>query len=305
MGFMRPVRSSREQRVRFDRKVGRALCCLLGLILVVGTAGAQTPAGTQIVAWAEVTYDAPNGLRYTEYSQSVVMTVAQAAGVDLEPPRSTVGDPGTTVVFRHTVTNVGNGPDSMALTAVSRRGWPVRVYRDANSDGALDPLDPPVSGPIPLAMGDSAALLVTVDVPASATVRGVADTVDLRVTCSFDASAWDALQDLLSVRDVGILVTISKAVDRAVATTGDVLTYTLSYTAVGSATADNVEIKDLIPVGTAYLPGTLQWNGAPLTDAVGDDVGFFDVGGNRVVFRLGALTGGNSGTVSFQVRVTS
>jgi hypothetical protein len=40
-----------------------------------------------------------------------------------------------------------------------------------------------------------------------------------------------------------------------------------------------------------------------LTDVAGDDAGVFDVGGNRVVFRIGNIQGGDSGTVTFQVRV--
>jgi uncharacterized repeat protein (TIGR01451 family) len=284
-------------------RVGRVLCLLLLLGVIGSAAKAQTPAGTLISAFATVTYEAPNGAVFTAQSGVAVMTVAQVAGVDVEPPRSSIGDPGTTVVFNHTLANVGNGTDDISVTATSRVGWPVRVHLDANGNSALDAGDPQVGGPITLAMGDTAYLLVAVDVPASAIVRGTTDTVDVAATSGFDPAESDALLDELFIQDVGVLVSLSKVVDVLTATTGDVLTYTITYTATGINTAGNVELEDVIPLGTTYIPGTLLWNGSAQTDAADGDAGWFDGGGNRVVFRVGDLNGGDSGTVSFQVRV--
>ena len=51
-----------------------------------------------------------------------------------------------------------------------------------------------------------------------------------------------------------------------------------------------------------YLPGTLRWNGVPLTDAGGDDAGTLGAAGNGVVtVDLGAVAAGSAGTVAFQV----
>ena len=231
------------------------------------------------------------------------MVVAQVAGTDLEPPRSAVSDPAKTVAFSHVLTNMGNGTDSMTVVATSQMGWPVRVHRDVNADGVLDAGDPQVNGPIVLAMGATAELLVAIDVPKLATVRGTIDTITVIVISETDPSISDGLLDVLEIRDVGIVVSLNKLVDRTTATIGDILTYTITYSASGTNTATNFEIKDLIPTGTSYVPGTLRWNGTPLTDAAGDDAGVFDVGGNRVVFRIGTIQGGDSGTVTFQVRV--
>ena len=284
-------------------RFGRALCLLPLLAFFAPVAWAQTPAGTQINSFAVASYEAPNGLVYTTYSDTLVMVVAQVAGQDIEPPRSAVSDPAQTVVFNHTLTNMGNGTDSTTVVATSQLGWPVRVYRDMNADGALDAGDPQVTGPIALAMGDAAELLVAVDVPGLATVRGTIDTISVVVTSELDPSVSDGLLDVLEIRDVGIVVSLNKAVDRTSATIGDILTYTITYSASGPNTATNFEINDPIPTGTSYVPGTLRWNGASLTDGVGDDEGGFDVGGNRIVFRIGTIQGGDSGTVTFQVRV--
>ena len=281
----------------------RALCFFPVLALCAPAVWAQTPAGTQINSFAQATYEAPNGMTFTAYSDTLVMVVAQVAGTDLGPPRSAVSDPAKIVAFSHVLTNMGNGTDSMTVVATSQMGWPVRVHRDVNADGVLDAGDPQVTGPIVLAMGAAAELLVAIDVPRLATVRGTIDTITVIVISETDPSISDGLLDVLEIRDVGIVVSLNKLVDRTTATIGDILTYTITYSASGTNTATNFEIKDLIPTGTSYVPGTLRWNGTPLTDAAGDDAGVFDVGGNRVVFRIGTIQGGDSGTVTFQVRV--
>lgn len=303
MRLLGTLHGTAGQRPGFGHQLGRALCSLV-VLLAAPMVQAQTPAGTQITAFAQVTYEASNGVIYMAQSQTVVMTVAQVAGVDVEPPRSTLSDPGATVVFAHTLVNIGNGLDSLVVAATSQTGWPARVYRDANASGGLDAGDPLVTGPIPLAMGDTAQLLIAIDVPGSAAVRGVIDTIDVVATSEFDGSVSDALQDVLEIRDVGILVSLNKTADRATATTGDVVTYTIAYSASGPNTANNFELTDPIPTGTSYVAGTMQWNGAPLTDATGDDAGFFDVANNRVVLQIGTITGGDNGTVRFQVRIS-
>lgn len=291
------------QRARRGHPARWSLCSLLVLSLFATAGWAQTPAGTQVSAFAEVTYESAAGMVYTAQSATVVMIVAQVAGVDLEPPRSTIGDPGVTVVFNHTLANIGNGTDSIVCGVTSPLGWPVRIYIDADASGGLDAGDLLVTGPITLAMGDTARLLVAVDVPGSATVRGTTETLDVVATSMFDGSVSDALQDVLQIQDVGIIVSLNKSADRPSATIGDILTYTIDYSASGPNAANNFQIIDPIPTGTSYVPGSMRWNGSPLTDAGGDDAGFFDVAGDRVLFLIGAITGGDSGTVTFQVRV--
>ena len=198
---------------------------------------------------------------------------------------------------------MGNGTDDMTVAVVSRRGWPVRVHVDANGSGTLDGGDPLLSAPATLAMGDTADLLVVVDVPGSATVRGMVDTLDVDVTSLYDATATDALFDELFIQSVGIVVTLTKAVDQPSGTIGDVLTYTITYNAVGPATATNLVITDPIPAGATYLSGTLTIDGLSVTDATDADNGSFEAGNNRVVFTIGDVSGGATGTVTFQVRI--
>lgn len=83
---------------------------------------------------------------------------------------------------------------------------------------------------------------------------------------------------------------------------GDILEYTISFTNTGGDGATNVVLRDPIPAGTQYVPGSLQVltnaTGAPtgtFTDAAGDDIAEFDSANNRVVFRLGTGANASSG----------
>lgn len=265
--------------------------------------GAPTPAGTQIDTWAEATYLGPNGNTFSVSSDTLSVFVGQVAGVDVDPPRSSIGDPGDTIVFPHVLTNLGNGGDSFVLSVTSPAGWPAVVHDDANANGALDAGELPLSGPLPLAQGEVYAILVVVQVPPLATLRGTSDTLAVVATSQHDGSESDALDDVLEIRDTGILVSLAKTVDQPSATIGDVLTYTVVYTAAGPGGATNFQIMDLVPNGTSYVPGSMRLDGALLTDAAGDDAGVFDLTSNRVTFLVGDIAGGDSGTATFQVRV--
>ncbi|MFN3392542.1 MAG: hypothetical protein ACK40N_12375 [Meiothermus ruber] len=83
---------------------------------------------------------------------------------------------------------------------------------------------------------------------------------------------------------------------------GDILEYTLSFSNTGLDGATDVVVRDPIPAGTQYVPGSLQVLtnaiGAPtgsFTDAAGDDIAEFDSANNRVVFRLGTGASASSG----------
>ena len=116
------------------RVVGRAAAVFCAaLVLAAPALGAQgTPAGTVIRSWASVSFTI-GGFSYTYPSDTADLVVAQVGGADVEPPRVSSGAAGTTVLFAHTLTNVGNGVDSFDLAAASVHGWPVTLYHDANS----------------------------------------------------------------------------------------------------------------------------------------------------------------------------
>ena len=291
---------SRGCRLQIGLRVSLVLCALLafsGSALL-----AQTPAGTRIVSVTTGSYEASTGAVFT-FSDSTVVVVGQIAGAGITPPRVAMGDAGVTSIIGHTLTNMGNGDDSLAVTASSRHGWTTRIYRDANGNGALDPGDALLTTPILLAMRASADILVAVDVPATPAVRGLVDSVDVNTVSRYDPTVSASLYDVLTIRDAGISIALNKSANRPSASVGDLVTYTIAYTTSGAGSATEFEITDPIPAGASYVAGTMRLNGVALTDPDGDDAGFFDVPGNRVIFRVGNISVGQSGTVTFQVRV--
>src|SRR5262249_36050904 len=101
----------------------------------------------------------------------------------------------------------------------------------------------------------------------------------------------------------GMAVSLSKSVDRASATLGDSITYTLAYQGVGSASATNVVVGDVLPAGAVYVPASIRWNGTLLTDATGDDAGAFDGTARRVTVTIPTVTGTDAGTITFRARL--
>ena len=77
------LRGKRGRRPHAGQLAGWGFCALLFFVLAPHLRAEGTPAGTQIKSWAEITYEAPNGLSYTAVSDTLVFVVAQVAGVDL------------------------------------------------------------------------------------------------------------------------------------------------------------------------------------------------------------------------------
>ena len=71
---------------------------------------------------------------------------------------------------------------------------------------------------------------------------------------------------------------------------GATITYTITVTVSGSGTAAAVVINDPVPANSTYAAGTLQLNGAGLTDATADDVGSVAGAPLTVTVDLGDLT---------------
>ena len=276
---------------------------LSAVLLSPRASRAQTPAGTQIVSITVLNFIGSNGLSYSS-ADTLALTVGQLGGADVVPQRSVVTDPSTTVTFGHTVSNIGNASDGIAVTAVSRSGWTTRVYLDVDKSGTVTAGDQLLTSPITLPMGATASIVVQEDVPASA-VRGSIDSVDVRATSSFDATATDLVTDATNIRAAGIRVDLAKSVDHTTTTVGDVVTYSIAYTAVGAGSATGLVIRDTIPAGTTYVPGTLRLKGQPLTDVADADAGVFDGANNLVSVAVGNVAAGQSGTVGFQARVNN
>src|SRR5438034_110976 len=188
----------------------------VGLLAAPALEAQGTQAGTQFSNWATLSFTS-GGTGYAVASDTVAILVGQVAGVSLQPPRVNSGAPGTAVVFAHTLTNTGNGPDSFTVAAVSVRGWPVSLYRDWNGDGLLDAGDSLLTGPVPLGYGAAASLIAQVAIPAGAS-PGVSDTITVTATSRFNPAVSSSVRDRLDVSASGaVTIGLTKQVDRLTA----------------------------------------------------------------------------------------
>ncbi len=287
------------------RRFLRGTASLCAFLLWGSQLSAQgTPAGSHIINWATLAYSS-SGFAYVIPSDTVDLVVGQVAAVQLQPAQSTGAAPGASVVFAHRLTNQGNGVDSFSVAAVSAHAWTTRVYRDVNANGVLDAGDTVITGPVAVASGASAALLVQVAVPAVGS-GGITDSITATASSRFNAGVSSSLRDVITVSNAALTFNLIKQVDRASASGGDVLTYTLNYAVAGSDSASAVQLADTVPNGASYVAGSIRWNGTPLTDAADGDAGRLIVLGNGVVaVSLGTINPGTSGSVTFQARVNA
>jgi uncharacterized repeat protein (TIGR01451 family) len=281
-------------------------CALVMGLAPVASAAAQTGSAVRVVNRATVTFTTDDGGTGSAEGSSTVF-VQITPGVRISAPQTAALRPGDRRVFAHRLENLGNGPDRFVLGTSGPAGWSVQLFRDLDGDGALGAADTAVSSPLPLDRGASAALLLVVDVPPDvADVAGVA--VEVRATSTLDPSVTDVVRDTISVRRPLAAVTLAKSVDRAEATVGDTLVYTLSFANGGDAPATPAELADPLPAGLHPVAGSIRLNGAALTDAADADAGSVERGtdGRQTVrVRLGELAGGASGVVVFRAVVAA
>ena len=261
-----------------------------------------TPAGTLVTANASVSFTSPNGTPGNAISPDAMVMIGQVAGVDVEPPRSSLAAAGTSVIFPHTLTNVGNGSDTFFLTATSLDGWPIRMVLDVNGDGAEDAGDSPIVGPVALNADAVAQILVVLDIPWTAPTTPPQPAVTLTATSQFDAGVTDSLTDNLEVTAPVPTVLLNKTVNAASAVAGDILTYTIAYTS-WSLGSNDLTILDTIPAGLSYEAGTLRLGAQALTDVSGDDEGDYDPTAGVIAVTIPAAAIQPADTVIFQVRV--
>ena len=91
---------------------------------------------------------------------------------------------------------------------------------------------------------------------------------------------------------VSVRLSLVKAVDKALAAAGDILTYTSVASNQGNLTLQDVVFRDPPPAGTSFVAGSVTVNGIsyPAYDPAAG-------------FTLPALAPGQSSTIVFQVKI--
>ena len=310
----------------------------IGTVILAGIAtpafAQSVDAGTVIENTAQASYNTTDGPA-TITSNTVELSVDELLDVTLTSlDGGPIGSgPGSsTLTFE--LTNTGNGPEAFRLTAnpaVAGNDFDTTVESiaiDTNGNGVYDPgVDEILTGPETtreLDAGEAITVFVNVIVP-----DFVADSDESDVELLAEAITGTGTPGTLfpgqgvlgvdavvgstgaSAAAIGSLIagittvelvksqSVSDPFGGTSAVPGSIITYTITASVSGSGSVDGLVVTDAFPAGTTYSAETIALEGAPLTDAAGDDAGEADVDG--ITVSLGTVPGGTSQSVTFRV----
>jgi uncharacterized repeat protein (TIGR01451 family) len=304
---------------------------------------AGTPAGTSIQNTAQVSYTLGSAT-VTATSNTSSVTVAEILDAVLTIAAPTVqvsaGASNEELVF--TLTNTGNGNETFNLTALSAGvvgddfdptlAAPA-IYFDTDNSGDFSAADvaysPGANDPV-LAADASVRLIVVNNIP-SAAVNGNRGRSQLTAAAAtgtgdpgfsfgmvgdggVEAVAGTTRGDAVLFGEylvADILLTAVKSqsiLDQfagARPLPGARINYQIVVTASGSGTATAAGFSDLIPANTTYVAGSLELNGAALSDSADGDAGtFVSAPAPQVRVSLGDLSGASGPqTIEFAVTI--
>lgn len=306
------------------------------LFVAIPAVANPAPAGTVIENTAEATYD-EGGVIRTVTSNAAQVRVDElldvaTASLDAGPVAVQPGP----AVLSFLVGNTGNGPEAFTfevVTSVAGNAFDAAldsIAVDSNANGVYDPgvdeVLPAPSTSASLAAGASQTVFVILTVPAgiadgaqssvnliarSATGTGSPGTVfggagenGTDAVVGLGGATTTATGQLVGSASTVSLVksaTVSDPFGGTTAVPGATITYGIEARVTGSATINGLTITDIIPGNTRYIANSLTLDGAPLSDAAGDDAG--EASSSRIAVSLGNVPGGSSNTVTFAVLI--
>ncbi len=283
------------------------------------------PANTPIGNQASATYVDNGGTPQSVTSNTVETIVQQVAGVTITQDISLTVSPGGQVSYPHTITNTGNGVDKFDLTTLAGSGdftySNIQIFPDVDGNGVPDNFTEIFETPNISFPGNTGGnpntygVVVVATVPSGGVNDGDSQSFQLTATSDLDSNESASNTNTTTV-DEDAVVNVQKARSVQNVAVGDTVTYTLSYTeAGGNSNASNLVIKDPLPAGVTYVPGSGRWSGAsgvPLTDsntgetASGITYEFDDSGvADSVIVQIANINFGSAGNISFKVTVNA
>jgi uncharacterized repeat protein (TIGR01451 family) len=160
---------------------------------------------------------------------------------------------GTTALYPHVFHAGSAGQLSFAVapSTAPPTGWSATVYLDANCNGQLDAADTLLTAATAVTADQALCIIVKVFVPQTAANE---TRITYALTASF-AYANNALTGQAQRQDLTIVgsadgLQLVKSVDKTVAASGAVITYTITYTNLGASAVSAVKIHDATPAWT-------------------------------------------------------
>jgi uncharacterized repeat protein (TIGR01451 family) len=280
--------------------------------------------GVVITNRATATYEDESGSTYEADSPLVTVTVSIVAGVVVPPDETTPSDtvaPNEQVTRVFRVCNTGNTTDTFTLTdsSVSMPATIAGLYFDIDGSGTLTNGDTPIdlnqSASPSLAPGACIGVLAVIDTNAVAAQSTITISITARsnVANAANGRTQDSGTIINSVGDGPRLTDPNNAtlapnklvngLVQAVVSTGAPFNYTIRFRNSGGAPARNVVVRDKLATGISYVPGSLQLNDQPLSDAIDADAGSFTV--DTLEVRLPRVNAAEAMRITFQARLTA
>jgi uncharacterized repeat protein (TIGR01451 family) len=315
----------RSTSMSIQHKAALAASCAIVLVSSIPIARSQTRAGTLVSNTANVQFEI-DGARQEVGSNSAQVRVAEILDLRLSThlPHLTI-IPHQQTALPFILTNAGNGSEAFALGATFPDGTTEGFAVDTDGDGVFDPARDTLLGPDArtprLAPGHSLALFALVR-PASSSISSLklsASAVtgsgrhgtlivaggDEGTNAIVGATGAFATLDFTLAPGGEAEATLDKT-QRVTAPNGGaspvrgaVVTYSLVARFTTGGIAAGATVSDPIPMGTAYVPGSISLNGTAMTDAADADAGTFD--GSAIHVALGDVPSPAVRTVQFKV----
>ena len=294
---------------------------MTAVLLVPGSASAQTAAGTSIGNQASATYTDSSSVTRTATSNVVTTIVQQVASLTLTANGAKTASPGSPVFYPHTLTNTGNGSDSFTLTLAPAQSGAftltgTHIYLDANGDGIPDNFTDLTGTQVTVSPGAANAFkfVITGTVPSGATA-GQTNNFSVSATSVFDNTKSASNTDTTTVT-ANAVINVNKTMSSNSGAAGSgPYTVTLTYTNSGNNTATTINIGDALPAGMTYVAGSGRWSvtgATALTDATGDvqpAAGSphidYSVTGNTITAIVDQVAPGVSGQLTFSVNIAA
>jgi trimeric autotransporter adhesin len=283
----------------------------VGAIFIRVQVNSGLAAGTSIGNLASVVYSSTDGGAPlpSVTSSTGGITVAASPAITLSATaESKTGQPSDSLWYLITLTNSGNSSDHFDILPSSTLGFESIIWRDANSDGIPGNdgdyilTDTDLDGQVDtgnLIAGTSANIIVVVIITPGTGDMSV-DNTTVTITSEVDPTV-STIATLTTTTYAPIL-----AITKTVSPTGPqppqtVLTYTVSMTNTGHGSATGLQLIDIVPVNTTFVPGSITVDGTARTDAADGDNA--TVQSSSVIADFPALGAGGTRTLSFQVQI--
>lgn len=265
-----------------------------------GNTGGSYTIATDIVTFLVNAGDEYTGVNFADVQISTLLTDGQQNQF-----------PGATATFTHQFIARTAGSvlfEAENGTANSNPVWPVNLYQDSNCNGTVDSGEPALDGStaITVSANQTVCLAVKVTVPMGVQA-GSTNNVTIKANFTLANTSPEIKQDL-SRTDLVIVsetqggLVIMKAVDKAQAIPGAVLTYSIDYQNNGNQPITSLEITDDTPAYTSFQSAACANLPNDLTACTITDPGSGQTGVIKWVFS-GSLMPGSSGTITYSVKI--